>query len=83
MSDQAVFQLCDTIRETAFSLHKFLHHGHLEKVYENEMLHRLRKLGLDVHPQFPLAVLDEDGTPLGEYLADLMVSGLLIVEVKA
>lgn len=83
MSDQGIFQLCDTIRETAFSLHKYLHHGHLEKVYENGMLHRLRKIGLDVNPQFPLAVLDEDGTPLGDYFADLMVSGVLIVELKA
>jgi GxxExxY protein len=28
-------------------------------------------------------VLDEDGTVLGEYFADLFVSGILIVELKA
>ena len=40
--------LCDVIRETGFALHKFLRGGHLEKVYENGLSHRLRKRGLDV-----------------------------------
>ena len=35
MSEQEIFKLCDVVRETAFSLHRYLHHGHLEKVYEN------------------------------------------------
>ena len=32
-----------------------------EKVYENAMAHRLRKLGLDVKQPYPLKVYDEDG----------------------
>ncbi len=28
-----IFRLCDLIRETSFSLHQYLRHGHLEKVY--------------------------------------------------
>jgi GxxExxY protein len=83
ISDDEMFALCDRVRETAFALHQYLRHGHLEKVYENGMLHRLRKLGLRVEPQFPLAVIDEDGTVLGEYRADLLVEGILIVELKA
>lgn len=83
MSDQAVFRLCDQVRETAFALHKYLRHGHLEKVYENGLLHRLRKQGLQVEAQLPLAVLDEDGTSLGEFFADLFVEACLIVELKA
>lgn len=83
MQEREVFQLCDRIRETAFSLHQYLRHGHLEKVYENGMKHRLLKAGLTVEPQYPLKVLDEDGTVLGEYFADLLVSGILIVELKA
>lgn len=47
------------------------------------MLHRLKKKGLNVQQQAPLQVLDEDGTPLGEYRADLVVEGVLIVELKA
>jgi GxxExxY protein len=58
-------------------------HGHLEKVYENALAHRLRKLGLDVHQQHPLNVHDEDGTLIGKYFADLLVDNRLIVELKA
>ena len=83
MQEEQIFKLCDCIRETAFSLHKFLHHGHLEKVYENGLKHRLRKAGLNVECQHLLKVLDEDGTLLGEYCADLFVEGILIVELKA
>ncbi len=38
-----VFQLCDIVRETSFAIHKFLGPGHLEKVYENALVHRLKK----------------------------------------
>lgn len=37
--------LCDVIRETGFALHRFLGGGHLEKVYENGLQHRLNHLG--------------------------------------
>jgi len=78
-----IFDLCDIIRETSFALHKYLHHGHLEKVYENGLLHRLRKQGIKVEQQYPLKVYDEDGTVLGDYIADLFVEDELIVELKA
>jgi GxxExxY protein len=76
-------QLCDIVRETSFAIHKYHRSGHLEKVYENGLAHRLRKQGLKVEQQFPLKVYDEDGTILGEYFADLFVEGSLIVELKA
>jgi GxxExxY protein len=78
-----VFALCDQIRETSFALHCWLRHGHLEKVYENGLAHRLRKAGLPVQQQFPLTVHDEDGTILGDYQADLFIGQRLIVELKA
>jgi len=83
ITQKEIFQLCDQIRETAFALHRYLRHGHLEKVYENGLANRLRKAGVQVKQQHPLQVLDEDGTPLGDYFADLLVSGELIVELKA
>ena len=43
-----IFELCDVIRETGFAIHKFHRFGHLEKVYENALGHRLRKLGISV-----------------------------------
>ena len=75
-------QLCDLVRQIAYDIHVYHGHGHLEKVYENALAHRLRKAGLDVKQQFPLKVFDEDGTLIGDYLADLLVEGQLIVELK-
>jgi len=78
-----VFELCDKVRETSLALHKHLRYGHLEKVYENGLVHRLRKAGLTVEQQYPLRVFDEDGTVLGQYSADLFVENMLVVELKA
>ncbi len=78
-----IFHLCDIVRETAFDLHAYHRHGHLEKVYENGLAHRLRKQNLLVFQQHPLNVIDEDGTPLGDYFADLFVENCLIIELKA
>jgi GxxExxY protein len=75
--------LCDQVRQTAYDIHLYHGHGHLEKVYENALAHRLRKAGLDVKQQHPIKVYDEDGTLLGDYLADLLVAGELIIELKA
>jgi GxxExxY protein len=76
-------ELCDVVRETAYAIHVYHGHGHLEKVYENALAHRLRKAGIDAQQQLPLTVYDEDGTIIGEYFADLLVDGRLIVELKA
>ncbi|MBI4579509.1 MAG: GxxExxY protein [Planctomycetes bacterium] len=76
-------KLCDIVRETSFAIHRYHRNGHLEKIYENALVNRLRKRGLKVEQQFPLCVYDEDGTVLGDYYADLFVEDCLIVETKA
>ncbi len=83
MKFEHINQLCDVVRETCFALHCYHKNGHVEKVYENGLAHRLRKLGLDVRQQHPLHVFDEDGTLLGEFFADLYVENRLVVELKA
>ncbi|MCX6995926.1 MAG: GxxExxY protein [Kiritimatiellaeota bacterium] len=83
METHGVNELCNLIRETSYAIHEYLGHGHLEKVYENALAHRLRKAGLDVKTQHPITVRDEDGTVIGEYVADLFVENHLILEVKA
>jgi len=83
MKFEHINQVCDAVRETSFAIHRFHRHGHNEKVYENALAHRLRKAGIKVEQQHPLAVYDEDGTVLGEYFADLLVEGILVVELKA
>ena len=76
-------RLCDVIRQTSFDIHKYFRSGHLEKIYENALTHRLTKLGIEVIQQHPLNVFDEDGALLGHLCADLFVAGKLVVEVKA
>ena len=76
-------ELCDIVRQTAYDIHLYHGHGHLEKIYENALAHRLRKRGFEVTQPAALKVYDEDGTTLGEYFTDLMVDGRLIVELKA
>ena len=70
--------MCDRVRQTGYDIHVYHGHGHLEKVYENALAHRLRKLGLEVKQQHPLKVYDEDGTLIGEYAADLLVDTQLL-----
>jgi GxxExxY protein len=55
--------------------------GFLEKVYENALLHELRKAGLSVSQQHRL-VVRYDGVVVGDFLADLLVEGFVLVELK-
>ena len=82
MCDAEIMNLCDTIRQTAYALHLYLGVGYLEKVYENGLVHRLEKQGLHVNRQVPITVYDEDGVVIGEYVADMVVEGV-IVELKS
>jgi len=83
MNESQIQSLCAIIRETSLAAHRFLRHGHAEKIYENSLANRLRKRGFDVQQQHPLPVYDEDGTLLGDFYADLLVEKELILELKA
>ena len=74
--------LCDQVCQIGYDIHTYHGHGHLEKVYENALVHRLRKAGLDIKQQHPIQVFDEDGTLLGDYYADLFVENRLVIELK-
>jgi GxxExxY protein len=80
---KSIKELCDIVRETSYAIHLYHGHGHLEKIYENSLANRLRKSGIDVRQQHPVNVYDEDGALLGEYFADLLIEGRLIIEIKA
>ena len=56
--------------------------GFLEKCYENALAHELRKGGLNVEQQVPLKVWYDD-VVVGEYFADLLVEGTVLVELKS
>jgi len=80
---RSINELCDVVRETSYSIHRYLRHGHLEKVYENALAHRLRKSGIAIEQQHPIDVRDADGTILGQFFADMLVEGEIVVELKA
>lgn len=75
-------QLADQVRQIAYEIHVYHGHGHLERVYENALAHRLAKAGFKVKQQHPIVVFDEDGTVIGDYIADLLIEDVLIVELK-
>ncbi len=56
--------------------------GFLEKVYENALLHELRKAGLEAKQQVS-ATVTYDGENVGDYIGDIVVEGRLLLELKA
>jgi len=56
--------------------------GFLEKVYENALAHELRKAKVKVVQQQGIEVF-YNGVKVGNYEADLLVDGHVLVEVKA
>ncbi len=78
-----VEEICTTVVDTAFHLHRGLGPGLLESVYETVLARQLERRGLNVERQKPLS-FDYDGIRFDEGLrVDLMIEGLLIVELKS
>ncbi|MBC7227874.1 MAG: GxxExxY protein [Thermoflexales bacterium] len=77
-----VNRITETIIGCAYRVHQTLGHGFLEKVYENALRIELEEAGLNVQQQVPIQVWYR-GRPVGEYFADLLVEGQVIVEIKA
>ena len=75
-------QLTEKVIQCAFAVSNTLGCGFLEKVYENALAHELRKAGLQVRQQQGIKV-HYDGVAVGEYTADLLVEGVLLLELKA
>ena len=74
-------QISQRIIGCAFAVSNGLGSGFLEKVYENALAHELRKAGLSVVQQHAM-VAKYDGVIVGEYVADLLVESLVLVELK-
>jgi GxxExxY protein len=74
--------LTEKIIQAFFTVYNTLGYGFSEKVYENSLALELVKLGLQVEPQKKIAVY-YDSQVVGEYFADIVVNGVVIVELKA
>lgn len=66
----------------AYEVHRTLKHGFLEKVYETALVYEIKKAGLKVQQQHGIQVKYKD-IIAGEYAADLLVEGCVLVELKA
>lgn len=82
MSDEELNRLTEKIIACAFTVSNVLGVGFLEKVYENALVHELRKNGVLAEAQRSIMVL-YDGVVVGEYFADILVNDTVIIELKA
>jgi GxxExxY protein len=82
MNDEQLNALTERIISCAFKVSNTLGCGFLEKVYENALVHELRKNGLMAEPQHPINVV-YDGVVVGEYFADILVENTVLLELKS
>ncbi|MBU0566947.1 GxxExxY protein [bacterium] len=75
-------QITEKIIKAFYKVYNTLGYGFLEKVYENALIHELRKMGLSVIQQKSIKVY-YDTVLVGEYFADIVVESVVIVELKA
>lgn len=67
----------------ALAVHRELGPGLLESAYRSCLAHELRRRGLSVAAEVPLAVPDRGDTVEVGYRLDLVVDGRLLVELKS
>ncbi len=75
-------ELSDKIIDCAFTVHKILGYGFLEKVYENSLRIELEEHGLEVKQQAEIDVFYKKYN-VGNYRADLFVEDKIVLELKA
>jgi GxxExxY protein len=73
--------LTEKIIGCAYAVANELGNGFLEKVYENAMFVELAHAGLRGQQQHPVPVTYR-GALVGDYIADLLVEGEVLVELK-
>ena len=64
------------------TVHRALGPGFLESVYQNALAHELRKSGIEVECEKKIRVM-YDGIAVGEFCADMLVQGCVLIENKA
>ena len=82
MNEAEIKELTGKVIGCAMKVHSALGSGFMESVYENALAHELRKSGLKAEAQVAVKVL-YDGVIVGDFIADLVLSDLIILELKA
>ncbi len=75
--------IAKVIVDVAYHIHVKLGPGLLESVYQEVMVYELRKRGLNVLAKEPVAIVWDELKLEKGFEADLIVEGLVIVELKS
>ena len=76
-------EIAKIIVDAAFQIHKRLGPGLLESVYEVVLAHELKKRGLRVKRQVPVAIVYDDIKFDEGFRADLIIEDKVIAELKS
>jgi len=76
-------EISDKIIECCIKIHKTLGPGLLESVYEECLCFELSKIGLKYQRQLPVPVVYEDIKFGQGFVADVVVQGKVIIELKS
>ena len=74
--------LIKTVMDCAGRIRRCLGPGYLESVYKNAMIVEFKKNGLSYEIEKPISVFYDD-VLVGDFKADIVVEGILILELKA
>jgi GxxExxY protein len=74
--------LTEAVIGSVFKVANTLRSGFLEKVYENALAIELQGAGLAFEQQVPITVSYQNQV-VGSYIADLVIEGRLLIELKA
>ena len=74
--------ITNNIIRTFYNVYNNLGYGFLEKVYKNAMLIESETMGVNCVKQKPIPVYYKS-LSVGEYFADIIVEGKVIIELKA
>jgi GxxExxY protein len=80
--DKMEYDLAGRVIGLAMRVHSKLGPGFLESVYQNALLHELRKAKLEVQAEVRLSVKYDD-VIVGDFVADVLVNRALLVENKS
>jgi len=81
-NDSKYMELTEKIIGIFYKVYNTLGYGFLEKVYENAMMIEFKKENISAVSQYAIKVVYGNEI-IGEYFADILVDGKVIVEIKA
>jgi len=81
-TDYKYKELTEKIIKIFYKVYNNLGYGFLEKVYENAMMLDFKNEDIPADSQYAIKVFYENEI-VGEYFADILVDGKVIVEIKA